>query len=157
MFLEINNYENHTLTFMFEIKTPGYYTLKTINYSYISKANSKSNDFNLTTEANIVFPFNFSYHCSQYIIFKDSNSTLLNITDLQVQLDPKYDNITKTKIFNDAYDCVGFTTIPIWTGIFVTSILALIIIWALTMIIDIRTMDRFDDPKGKTITISAQE
>lgn len=30
-------------------------------------------------------------------------------------------------------------------------------IWALTMIIDIRTMDRFDDPKGKTITISSQE
>ncbi|OAD53277.1 V-type proton ATPase subunit S1 [Eufriesea mexicana] len=149
----------HELVFMFEVRTAGYYTFKTANYTYYTGTNStnkKSKEQSLTTDTDIVFPFNFSYHCSQYIIFKN-NFTLLNITNLQVQIDPKYDNTSRTKIFDDAYDCVGFTTIPIWTGIFVTSILALIIIWALTMIIDIRTMDRFDDPKGKTITISAQE
>lgn len=70
---------------------------------------------------------------------------------MQIQID------SKDATFSDAYDCVGFTSIPIWTGIFVTAILAIIMIWALTMIMDIRTMDRFDDPKGKTITISAAE
>lgn len=138
---------------MFEVKTAGYFTLKTVQYTYYT--NSKlSNQQNLITNTDIVFPFNFSYHCSQNIIFK--NDTIrLRITDLQVQLIPENKNNTRT--FNDAYDCVGFTSIPIWTGIFVTAILALIMIWALTMIIDIRTMDRFDDPKGKTITISSQE
>ncbi|KAG6795024.1 hypothetical protein HZU73_09474 [Apis mellifera caucasica] len=143
----------HELVFMFEVKTAGYFTLKTVQYTYY--INSKlSNQQNLITNTDIVFPFNFSYHCSQNIIFK--NDTIrLHITDLQVQLIPENKNNTRT--FNDAYDCVGFTSIPIWTGIFVTAILALIMIWALTMIIDIRTMDRFDDPKGKTITISSQE
>lgn len=144
----------HTLEFMFEVETSGYYTLKTVNYK---SSGTSVNEKNLTTNTDIVFPFNFSYHCSQIITFENS-SISLNITNFQVQLDPKLakdkDNI---KTFDDAYDCIGFTTIPIWAGIFVTAILALIMIWALTMIIDIRTMDRFDDPKGKTITISAQE
>lgn len=145
----------HKLVFMFEVRTAGYYTLRTVNYTYYTNANTSNNEQSLTTNADIVFPFNFSYHCSQNIIFK-KDSTVLNITDLQVQLDPKQIN-NNTRAFGDAYDCVGFTTIPIWTGIFVTAILALIMIWGLSMIIDIRTMDRFDDPKGKTVTISAQE
>lgn len=139
---------------MFEVETLGYYTLKTVTYQFSNKTVNRKN---LTTNTDIVFPFNFSYHCSQNVIFKNS-SIVLNITNLQVQLDPRLANDKdNVKVFDDAYDCVGFTTIPIWTGIFVTAILALIMIWALTMIIDIRTMDRFDDPKGKTITISAQE
>ena len=112
------------------------------------KTNSK--EILLRTNNEISVPSNFSYHCSQKTIFRNG-SIILNITGIQMQLDA-----TKGK-FSDAYDCVGFTTIPIWTGIFVTAILALIMIWGLTMIMDIRTMDRFDDPKGKTITISAQE
>ncbi|CAK9824647.1 V-type proton ATPase subunit S1 [Anthophora retusa] len=149
------NILKHKLVFMFEVKTAGYYTLKTANYSYYTSKNTSDNEQSLTTNVDIVFPFDFSYHCSQNVIFK-KGSTVLNITDLQVQLDAKQ-IVNNTKTFNDAYDCVGFTTIPIWTGIFVTAILALIMIWGLAMIIDIRTMDRFDDPKGKTITISAQE
>jgi V-type H+-transporting ATPase S1 subunit len=108
----------------------------------------------LKSTSDIYFPFNFSYHCSKESIFSYKNKETkeeisLKIFNLQVQMD--------TKKFNDAYDCVGFMSIPIWTGIFVTSILAIIMIWGLTMIMDIRTMDRFDDPKGKTITISAQD
>lgn len=58
--------------------------------------------------------------------------------------------------FDDAYDCVGFTTVPIWSGLFVTLILLLILTFGITMMLDIRTMDRFDDPKGKTITVTAE-
>lgn len=59
--------------------------------------------------------------------------------------------------FGDAYDCVGFTSAPIWSGLFVTFILALIMTFGLTMMMDIKTMDRFDDPKGKTITVNVSE
>lgn len=142
----------HKLTFIFEVRTAGYYTLKTVNYEPVGQTN---NNQNLTTNADIVFPFKFSYHCSHNILFQ-KNLTLLSIADLQVQIDPQVSGNGKVS-FSDAYDCVGFTTIPIWTGIFVTAILALIIIWGLTMIIDIRTMDRFDDPKGKTITVTASQ
>lgn len=143
-FSDIENIGSLILEFFFSIKSIGYYSWKRVHY----ENNNQGDD--LETKQNIYFPFNFSYHCSQKTIFS-SNSVYLNITDVQLQID------SRNGTFSDAYDCVGFTTIPIWSGIFVTGILALIMVWALTMIMDIRTMDRFDDPKGKTITISAVE
>lgn len=143
-FTGVENINNLMLEFFFEIKSIGYYTLSKVNYEIDNKVDSS-----LLTKRDISFPFNFSYHCSPQTVFTN-DSIYLSITEMQVQID---NNVT----FNDAYDCVGFTSIPIWTGIFVTIILGLIMIWALIMIMDIRTMDRFDDPKGKTITISTSE
>nr|XP_031842941.1 uncharacterized protein LOC116431521 [Nomia melanderi] len=142
-----------TLSFKFESKTEGYYTLKTVNYQNNTKTSINNS---LTTNMDIVFPNTFSYHCSRNVTFEKGDNYSLVIQDLQVQVFPDKDQ-AREPIFSDAYDCVGFTTIPIWTGIFVTTILGIIMMWGLTMIMDIRTMDRFDDPKGKTITISAQE
>lgn len=132
------------LDFFFPIKNVGYHTLDKVNYD----TNGKNGV--LSTKQDICFPYNFSYHCSLKTTFAN-DPVRLNIMDMQVEVDHK------NAVFSDAYDCVGFTSIPIWTGIFVTAILALIMIWAITMIMDIRTMDRFDDPKGKTITISSAE
>jgi len=36
-------------------------------------------------------------------------------------------------------------------------LIALVLAWAISMLADVRTPDRFDDPKGKTITISATD
>ncbi|XP_072759752.1 uncharacterized protein [Anoplolepis gracilipes] len=143
-FSNIEDIDDLMLDFSFPVKSMGYYTLEKVNYDIRGKNGV------LRTKRDIYFPYNFSYHCSMKTVFV-KDLVWLNITDMQVQIDHK--NAT----FSDAYDCVGFTSIPIWTGIFVTAILALIMIWALTMIMDIRTMDRFDDPKGKTITISSAE
>lgn len=143
-FSNIEDINNLMLDFSFPVKSMGYYTLDNITYDINGKNGV------LLTKRDIYFPKTFSYHCSLQTIF--ANDTVrLRIMDMQVQI-----NHTNA-MFSDAYDCVGFTSIPIWTGIFVTAILALIMIWALTMIMDIRTMDRFDDPKGKTITISSAE
>lgn len=140
-FAKVENIDSLTLEFFFMVKSVGYYTLTKVSYDQ---------NIDLYTRQDISFPFSFSYHCSPKTVFTNG-TTYLSITDMQVQVGHK--NAT----FSDAYDCVGFTSIPIWTGIFVTAILGLIMIWALTMIMDIRTMDRFDDPKGKTITISSAE
>lgn len=141
-FTDIEQIGSMTLEFSFEVKSVGYYTLSQVTY--------KGNNLELRSKRDITFPFSFSYHCSPRTVF--ANGTVyLSITEMQVQVD------SKDGSFSSAYDCVGFTSIPIWTGIFVTIILGLIMIWALTMIMDIRTMDRFDDPKGKTITISSAE
>jgi len=142
-FANVENINSLTLEFFF-FKSLGYYSLNKVNYEMNNVVES------LFTKRDISFPFGFSYHCSPKTIFANG-TTYLSMMDMQVQVDHK--NAT----FSDAYDCVGFTSIPIWTGIFVTAILGLIMIWALIMIMDIRTMDRFDDPKGKTITISSAE
>lgn len=153
-FPSVENIGPLTLEFYFEVKSVGYYTLNKINYE-----TSNGMDGALTARRDISFPFNFSYHCSPETVFVNG-TTYLSITEMQVEVDyknVKFDDGHENATFSDAYDCVGFTSIPIWTGIFVTIILGLIMIWALTMIMDIRTMDRFDDPKGKTITISSAE
>ncbi|KOB75241.1 putative vacuolar ATP synthase subunit S1 [Operophtera brumata] len=60
-------------------------------------------------------------------------------------------------VFGDSFHCVGFFSAPIWSGLFVVFILLSITFYGILMMMDIRTMDRFDDPKGKTITINAGE
>lgn len=75
-----------------------------------------------------------------------------------VQMQPAFGAEEKLEKFSDYHnDCVGFFSPGIWSALFVIILLLSIFTWGLTMIMDIRTMDRFDDPKGKTITVSAQE
>lgn len=59
--------------------------------------------------------------------------------------------------FGPAEDTVYFFTVPILSGLFVSSLLMAIILFGLSMIFDIKTMDQFDDPKGKSITINASD
>ncbi|CAG9819197.1 unnamed protein product [Phaedon cochleariae] len=110
-----------------------------------------SRDYNLTTKEDINAPAHFSYHCNGYTLFSDSNGTELFIYDLQVQID------SQNGKFGDANDCVTFTTVPIWSGLFVTSILGLGFIVALTAMMDIKTMDKFDNHKTKNIAITVSE
>lgn len=77
-----------------------------------------------------------------------------------VQIQPLFnpENDEKLTQFSDtANDCVGFFSPAIWGALFVIIILVSILSCGLTFIMDIKTMDRFDDPKGKTIIINAQE
>ncbi len=55
------------------------------------------------------------------------------------------------------YDCVGFFTEGIWAAIILGLIIAMMLAWAVSMLADIRTPDRYDDPKGKTITVTATD
>ena len=55
--------------------------------------------------------------------------------------------------FTMAVDCSGWYTGPIWSGLIVTILLIAILSYGLAMISKVTTMDRFDDPKGKTISV----
>lgn len=59
--------------------------------------------------------------------------------------------------FGQAVDCIPYFNIEIWTGLFVVFLMLFILTWGLQMLMDVNTNDRFDDPKGKTITISATD
>lgn len=75
-----------------------------------------------------------------------------------VQMQPSFVADEKLTVFSNYHnDCVGFFSAGIWAALFVVFLLLAIFSWGIMMIMDIRTMDRFDDPKGKTITVSAQE
>lgn len=59
--------------------------------------------------------------------------------------------------FSDPQEQDSLFTAPILAGLFVTILMLLIVTWGIIMIMDIKTMDRFDDPKGKTISINVVE
>lgn len=110
--------------------------------------------------SNVTAPMAFSYHCSNHThTVKNIKPEYVYVILPGLQFQPFFDPATNAsnKTFGDAYDCVGFTSAPIWSGLFVTFILAFIMTMGLTMMMDIKTMDRFDDPKGKTIIINAAE
>lgn len=98
----------------------------------------------------------FSYSCSPTTRFFSPNVTdTLHIRGLQLEVNNVHPN--DTMVFSDNWNCVGFTSGGIWGGLFVTFILLFILSIGLTWMLDINTMDRFDDPKGKTIIINASD
>ncbi|XP_023222799.1 V-type proton ATPase subunit S1-like [Centruroides sculpturatus] len=96
-------------------------------------------------------PRKFSYSCYN-TIFKIRNVTAIsgNITFDFFQIQPfkiGSDN------FAESFDCVTFFTIPIWMGFMVVILLTAILAFGIYMLFSIHTMDRFDDPKGKPLSV----
>lgn len=96
----------------------------------------------------------FGFHCSPTIEFKQGKNIVLRWRHLQIQ--PNF-GTEKMTVFGDSFDCVGFTSPGIWAGLFITFIMIFILTIGMCWMLDIRTMDRFDDPKGKTITVNVNE
>ncbi|XP_069693062.1 V-type proton ATPase subunit S1-like [Periplaneta americana] len=135
--------KNFTVAFLFEnTKSVGYWSLQSVSVTTPDAVVEFSS-------MNVYAPLEFSYHCGQEIFTSETNT--LTFSDFQVQ------PFTGEKSFGSAYDCVYFFTVPIWSGLFVCTLFSLIMAFGLCMIMDIKTMDRFDDPKGKTITINTSE
>ncbi|XP_064605643.1 V-type proton ATPase subunit S1-like [Liolophura sinensis] len=101
-------------------------------------------------------PRGMSYHCAVPDPIRQLNTSMSNVTLLfrKLQVQP-FD--VKNGRFGLPWDCVGFFTAPIWMALFSIIILLIILAYGLWMILSINVMDRFDDSKGKTITINAQE
>lgn len=125
----------------------GYWYMKSVK---ITDTNTNK-DYNLTTEEEVMASAQFSYHCNGVTVFSDASGTELQIQDLQVQPD------SRNGKFDDANDCVPFTTVPIWSGLFITAILGLGLIIALSAIMDIKTMDKFDNHKTKNLVITVSD
>lgn len=148
--LDLGNNKKLSLCFTFAQLNSGYWSLKFIE---IELQNGTSTEkYNVSTKQDITAPVRFSYHCSGVTVFKDELSNAeLHMFDMQMQI------ATKSKRFNDAYDCVPFTTGPIWSGLFITFILGIGLIVALNAIGSIKTMDKFDNHKTKQLTITVFE
>uniref|UniRef100_A0A4W4HJZ5 ATPase H+ transporting accessory protein 1a n=1 Tax=Electrophorus electricus TaxID=8005 RepID=A0A4W4HJZ5_ELEEL len=106
----------------------------------------------------IYSPAEFSFHC-QSVSSSESpllvpsnakdNASQWNIlfTDFQIQ------GFNVTGNFSYASDCASFFTPGIWMGLLTSLLMVLILTYGLHMIMQLRTMDRFDDPKGPGISV----
>lgn len=59
--------------------------------------------------------------------------------------------------FSYASDCAGFFSPGIWMGLITSLLMVLVLTYGLHMIMQLRTMDRFDDPKGPAISVPQTE
>ncbi|OWR44472.1 V-type proton ATPase subunit S1 [Danaus plexippus] len=144
----------NTLTLSFSQKM-GYWYFKTVTLE--QKAPSQVTEILYPKEE--VFSFmDMSYRCGQDVSFTSINDTnVYSVTFSNMKVQPFFKDTNSSIVFGDSVNCVGFFSVPIWSGLFVVFILLAITFYGILMMMDIRTMDRFDDPKGKTITINANE
>lgn len=97
-----------------------------------------------------------SFGCGNLTITDATNYIILE--NFQIQPHWSEQPMPEPKRFAKGHnDCVGYFSPAIWGALFVVIIMLFVLSYGFTMIMDIRTMDRFDDPKGKTITINTQE
>jgi len=106
-------------------------------------------------------PRGYSYHCTRTsfrVLLEDLTlgvaKTQIKIAGLQVELGDF--DITEPE-FGYPNDCDGYFSIGSLLALFVGFILALIFAFGITMLSSINTMDRFDDPKGKTIVVNVND
>lgn len=63
----------------------------------------------------------------------------------------------KLYAFGDVYDCMGYMTAPIWSGILVTFIMILGASIGICAILDIKPPNRFDNNRSKQLTFTVQD
>lgn len=134
-----------TLRFRFPI-TAGYWSLTSVEV--------EDKEFKNTLE--VVgeppsAPLSFSHKCSRSLIFKNGT---MSLTMENVQVQPWLGSEDR---FSDAYDCIGFTTVPIWSGIFVSFLILIGTGIGINAIMEIKTPTRFESSRSKQLTFTVQE
>lgn len=94
-------------------------------------------------------PIEFSYSCKNFTIeakSKDEQHKIeLNLKNLQIQ--PFY---TK-KVFAESFDCSTLFTLGSWMGLIVVWVFTVVVAIGIYALTNIKTMDKFDNAKGKSI------
>jgi len=100
------------------------------------------------------FPNGTTYSCGT-LMFKpnDVNAESYEILGFQIQLSDF--NLTSFNALT--WSCSAWITTPIVMGFIVVIFYLFILFGAILLLMDIKTNDRFDDPKGKTITVNVSE
>uniref|UniRef100_A0A8I3QRA4 ATPase H+ transporting accessory protein 1 n=1 Tax=Canis lupus familiaris TaxID=9615 RepID=A0A8I3QRA4_CANLF len=104
-------------------------------------------------------PSIYSFHC-EYVSSLSKNGNLLvprlqpslwevTLRDFQIQAF----NVSGEQ-FSYASDCAGFFSPGIWMGLLTSLFMLFIFTYGLHMILSLKTMDRFDDHKGPTISLT---
>lgn len=109
----------------------------------------------------IYAPAEYSYHCQSVNSVRDAlltptngnNTWRVNFVDFQIQ----GFSLNNGTNFSYASDCAGFFTPGIWMGLLTSLLMLWILVYGLHMILQLNTMDRFDDPKGPCISVPQTE
>lgn len=141
------------------IKENGYYSMYDLTYEDV-----------IYLSHTINAPLEFSYYCGNMTTIgkaKDApekKSTAaggvyrLNWADFQFQaFFPPKSNKEQEPNFSDPWHCDGYFSTGILMSLLIIIFMMVITFTGIVWLMDIKTMDRFDDPKGKSITINTSE
>ncbi|XP_067226693.1 ATPase H+ transporting accessory protein 1a [Chanodichthys erythropterus] len=141
----------------YKVSARHWFTMDLVQLEYDGKTAS----FNASRH--IYAPAEFSYRCesvsSSYYPQLSPHSDKDNANDWQISFDDfqiQGFNIAG-KDFSYASDCASFFTPGIWMGLVTSLLMVLVLTYGLHMIMQLRTMDRFDDPKGPAISVPQTE
>lgn len=95
-------------------------------------------------------PIGFSYSCKSFTLHApeiqdEKRKITLIFNNLQIQ--PFYNG----KVFAESFDCSTLFTLGSWMGLVVMSIFTMVVAGGAYSLLSIKTMDRFDNTKGKSI------
>lgn len=135
---------------------------KANRYWIVDRASIKidSQEFNLkATELTAADTFSFS--CSSAIVqsIKSSKDTSKDFAIVQIkrlQLQPFKAKNTKEH-FTYSYDCATWFTLGTWMGLLALLLFISIVSFGVYMLSTIETMDRFENPKAKPLSIPVSE
>ncbi|XP_057685701.1 V-type proton ATPase subunit S1-like [Corythoichthys intestinalis] len=143
-----------------------FYPVSARNWFTLDSVQLRSNGATATFVGSRVIsaPAEYSFHCQTLKSFQDAllvpNSTDpsvanwgLNFSDFQIQ----GFGLANGTNFSYASDCAGFFTPGIWMGLLTSLLMLTILVYGLHMIMQLNTMDRFDDPKGPSISVPQSE
>lgn len=135
------------LRFNFTLSAYKYWALTAVEVEYKDIKNSLP----LVGDEPIA-PEGFSYRCSSKSLIFRSEQDNLTIVDYQVQ-----PWLNGADSFSDAYHCVGFVTVPILSGLFVSSILIGLLFLGILALMDIKTPNKFETSRSKQLTFTVQD
>ncbi|XP_036959021.1 V-type proton ATPase subunit S1-like [Acanthopagrus latus] len=161
--LLVLNYPGIVLSFAMSQK---FYPVSGRNWFTLDTVQLQSNSLtaNFLGARGIYAPAEYSFHCQSVNSFRDAllvpNSTAgnttawrLNFIDFQIQ----GFGLSNGTNFSYASDCASFFTPGIWMGLLTSLLMLYIFVYGLHMIMQLNTMDRFDDPKGPSISVPQSE
>ncbi|NP_001123842.1 V-type proton ATPase subunit S1 precursor [Xenopus tropicalis] len=111
-------------------------------------------------------PSNYSFHCQYISSWPTFGSVLVSNTSKNSPASKWQLHIAEFQIqgfnvtgmaFSYASDCAGFFSPGIWMGLITTLLFVFILTYGLHMVMSLKTMDRFDDPKGPSIAVPQTE
>lgn len=120
--------------------------------------NKESYTFNFK-KTSVTAGDSFSFSCSR-LFLKSGKATVTKPQTIELmigrfQLQP-FKGSAK-RVFEDSFDCATWFTIPLWTGFLVTLFFTAILCFGVYALLGIKTPDRFENPKGKTISVTATD
>ncbi|XP_056306037.1 V-type proton ATPase subunit S1b [Danio aesculapii] len=113
--------------------------------------------------AGINTPAEYSFRCQTVSSVQSPLLVPRNATDNATQWTLTFNDfqIQSFSVTGDSFafasDCAGFFSVGIWMGLVISLLMLLILTYGLHMIMQLRTMDRFDDPKGPAISVPLSE